>query len=144
MIIKELLGKTLIQIVNSANEELDFTLSTGEQYRFYHNQDCCKTVLIEDICGELFDLIGSPLTQAEVNSSNEMDINENLQKLNEVYGYDIYSQCSFTWTFYRFATKKGQVVIRWFGCSNGYYSERVSLAKFDPQTKLWKDIDCYA
>jgi hypothetical protein len=34
---------------------------------------------------------------------------------------------SYTWTFYRFGTRRGSVTVRWLGHSNGYYSEGVSV-----------------
>jgi hypothetical protein len=71
---------------------------------------------IEDVEGDLADLEGSPLLVAE-----------------EVSGADAppppgeHVQESYTWTFYKFATAKGHVTVRWLGTSNGYYSERVDF-----------------
>ncbi len=84
-------------------------------FRFYHKQDCCENVTIESIVGDLQDLVGSPILLAEeVVSENE---GEALNKYDD----------SFTWTFYKFATIKGYVDVRWYGASNGYYSESVNL-----------------
>jgi hypothetical protein len=114
-----LLGKTLTAIEQNKDEELVFTLDTGERYKLHHYQDCCENVRIEDIEGRLEDLVGSPLTQAEESTSST-----NPEGV-EVPEY----QDSFTWTFYKFATVKGYVTIRWYGSSNGYYSERVDFEK---------------
>lgn len=100
-------------------DEILFETHTGGQFRMYHDQDCCETVRVEDICGDLKDLEGSPILQAEV-STNDKDP-EGFKRE--------YPPESVTWTFYRIATAKGQVVIRWCGESNGYYSESVDFAR---------------
>lgn len=114
---EDLVGKTLSNVENIDNEELIFTLDNGGKYRLYHMQDCCESVTIEDISGELSDLIGSPILMAE-EVSNPPNVNPDGVPVPDY-------QDSFTWTFYKLATIKGYVTVRWYGDSNGYYSESV-------------------
>jgi hypothetical protein len=120
MDIKILKGMTLSSVVmNKGKDEIIFTTTTGRKFCMNHVQDCCEHVSVEDICGELSDLVGSPLLQAEESVNDK--------------GYKPQSgDDSFTWTFYRLATIKGQVVIRWYGSSNGYYSESVYFEEITP------------
>lgn len=115
MDISELMGKTLTKIeVSDDDDEIIFTVDNGDQFRLSHQQDCCEHVDIENIAGDLDDLINSPILFAEETSSErEAD-----------YGTQ-------TWTFYKLATIKGWVDIRWHGESNGYYSESVDFEKIE-------------
>lgn len=116
-----LIGKTLTSVVGEVGgESIVFTDSDGKTYTLYHDQDCCERVRVEDINGELSDLVGSPVLVAEENSNR----NENPPGIKPPEYQD-----SFTWTFYRIATQKGFVVIRWYGESNGYYSESVNFVE---------------
>lgn len=56
--ISELVGQTFIQITNT-NNEITFVTTNNATYKLYHEQDCCERVEIEDIVGDLIDLIGS-------------------------------------------------------------------------------------
>lgn len=62
--ISELVGKIVVSI-DKKDDELIFICATGEKYKMYHWQDCCENVSIEDICGDLNDLIGTPILEAE-------------------------------------------------------------------------------
>lgn len=118
-----LVGKTLSKIERSelwGGDRLIFTTENGEEYQMYHEQDCCESVYIKDISGDLEDLIDSPITMAEESSNSEDEARD------QETGY---WDESHTWTFYKFATQKGFVTISWYGSSNGYYSESVSFYK---------------
>lgn len=109
-ILQELIGATIesIEGLEQYSDELAIKTSKGSA-RFYHVQDCCESVSIEDF--ELDnDLTGAVLLSAEevINGSEVGNYGE-----------------SSTWTFYKFETSEGGLFVRWLGSSNGYYSESV-------------------
>ena len=120
--ISELIGKTFVDVKNLDDTELSFIADNGDSWVFFHSQDCSESVTIEDVCGDLADLVGTPIVMAEEVSH----INENPDGV-EIPEY----QDNFTWTFYKFGTIKGFVTVRWYGESNGYYSESVDIRKVE-------------
>ena len=109
-------GKTLTKIdgMETGNDEIRFYCSDGSVYLMYHEQDCCEWVGIDDVCGDVNDLIGEEILIAEENTNSDLP------------SKDEYDE-SYTWTFYKFATKKGYVDLKWYGTSNGFYSESVDF-----------------
>lgn len=125
-------GKTLVSI-EKIDDYLIFNTTDGEGYKMYHSQDCCESVNIDDVNGDFDDLLGAPLLVAEEVSneafvknfadsfSSEDEIGCKTNKDGE------WEPESYTWTFYRLSTIKGDVDIRWYGESNGFYSESVDV-----------------
>jgi hypothetical protein len=112
---EDLIGKTLSFIsAEEGSNVVDMTDTEGNRYQMSHEQNCCEQVYINDICGDIRDLIGEPLTEA---SEEQGETPEGVDKPSD----------SYTWTFYKLGTRKGSVTIRWLGESNGYYSESVDF-----------------
>lgn len=149
----ELIGKTFHTIIGKVgDEEITFECTDGSKYRLVYHRDCCASCNIEDICGDLADLIGSPVLNAEESSSGAPDERAIAErraryekakaefkprdKDDEFYWYgpspdNDWKDESETWCFYKLATVKGSVTIRWYGSSNGYYSESASFERWD-------------
>jgi hypothetical protein len=118
--VEDMIGRHFESVGVTGDPESPFEIFFEDKqgrFTFYHEQDCCETVYVESIVGDLMDLVAGPILKAEVVTQQ----NDNDQDFD-----------STTWTFYKFATFKGYVDIRWIGESNGYYSEEVSL-KYEPK-----------
>lgn len=121
--IEELVGQTFKSVIGKAgDDELDFVTDT-HIYRMYHKQDCCESVWLDDIVGDLDDLVGSEITFATEETNRD---EEEPPAINDGWQDD-----SYTWTFYKIGTNKGSVTLRWYGTSNGYYSESVDIIKIE-------------
>ena len=109
-----LVGKVIKSIGGVERGSIEVIINTecGNIYRFYHYQDCCENVEIEDFIFDC-DYAGATILSAEESTS--------------VASEDESVYESGTWTFYRIDTSVGLIWLRWLGESNGYYSESVEL-----------------
>jgi len=101
--------------VDLVTNEILFKTLYGQTFIMYHEQGCFEEVVIEDICGDLDNLLFEPIFVAEERTS-ESEAKADIEN-------------SATCTFYELATIKGSVTIRWYGESNGYYSETADFAQ---------------
>lgn len=94
--------------VSENKREIVFTRDDDATFKMYNIQDGYEDVYIEEIIGDLNDLIGYKILQYE-EVIKEYDTENMVQ-----------------WTFYKFATIKGYVTLRWYGFA-GYYSVNVTF-----------------
>lgn len=126
--INELVGKTFGSVQHSYDKnQLTFNDIDGKpMYRMEHDQDCCENVYLDEIIGDLRDLEGTPILVAECVSNRDNPQSKFTEDDDEYW----LSPESETWTFYKFSTIKGSVTLRWYGSSNGFYSEGVDIKKW--------------
>lgn len=117
--VREVLKNGIIKVdgYQLGSDEIKFYCKSGYIVKMYHDQNCCESVALYDDDG---------LTNGVdiFTDSNFCDVEivttTNREPLPE---YDD----SYTWTFIKFRTNKGYDTMRWYGCSNGYYSEDVDF-----------------
>lgn len=113
--------------VSNDQDAIYFELENDTLVIFKHNRECCEEVNIKDIVGNLRDLIGEPLLEAEVvineNEGTRSDRQQN--------------------TFFKFTTCKANVNVSWFGTDNGYYSTTVSMRQVERSEVNQPSVFCY-
>lgn len=112
-------GRTITEVtgLSKGSEQVIITCADGTKWKMCHQQDCCESVEVEDVCGDVADLIGTVIEARQ-------ETNDITHPEGKVFDYQ---PDSFTWTFYIIQTNKGAVTIRWLGESNGYYGEEVDV-----------------
>lgn len=118
---EDLLGLTFTEIIRT-NDEIIFKVNDSMYYSQHHEYECCEDVHIDDIVGDLENLVGSKILRATE------DFNKGLTE-------------DSTWSFYNIATIKGHVTIKWYGSSNGYYSETATLTKHINTTTIENEVN---
>lgn len=109
VVLNGIIGLT-IEKIDASEFEIIFRTRDKRKFVMYHEQDCCEAVWVEDIAGDLDDLVGAPLVRAEERAEWDEHYDENRK-----------------WTFYEFATIKGSVTIRWCGSTDGPYGVEVTF-----------------
>lgn len=121
-IFENLIGKKFDRVYQSEYDGNDAIYFENDKETFVlgHTQNCCEGVYIDDIVGDLNDLIGNELNIAEC-----------------VYEYGDEDYGTYTWSFIKFATIKGYVDIKFHGSSNGYYSEEANVYEIKNGSIVW-------
>jgi len=126
--IETIVGLTMTKVEHVTGDDGDECIllesACGRTFKLYHSQNCCESVEVNDICGDLSDIVGMPILLAEEVSSSTDDDEDPPPPPDAEYKPE-----SYTWTFYKLATNRGSVTIRWLGESNGYYSESVDFVE---------------
>ena len=115
--INTLIGLTIVETnleskyADTIDDKLVLKTLCNRTFEMYHEQDCCESVSLIDVAGDFSDILGQVVTDARMDFSHGDE------------GPDDSHDESTTWTYVKIVTQKGEVSLRWFGSSNGYYSE---------------------
>lgn len=130
-VLDSMVGETIYKIIGlkKGSSDVEILTKSGKLFHFFHYQDCCENVDLEDLECDI-DCEGS---NALIISSEEVVHDTNYD--NEDFKYEVpddpYRDDSSTWTFYKIETNKGGIFMRWLGTSNGYYGEEVTVRSYN-------------
>lgn len=105
----DMIGKTL-ESIEETGERIVFNFADGTACESVHLQDCCESVKVDHTKGNVADIIGTPILEAEEDSESGGEPKPEYPD-------------SWTWTRQRIRTERGEVTFVWLGESNGYYGE---------------------
>lgn len=105
-------GKEILEIqgLKKGSKEVNFISTDGEIFKMTHIQDSGENVSLEE-----FSCSFDPSEKCKI---LKMEIRESIKE--PEYG-------RIQWTMYDFQTDKGFLQLRWYGVSNGWYSEDVDI-----------------
>ena len=111
---KNLIGATILSATTHYNDNLLYIKTDKGTMRFYHAQQWSEQVWLEDGLEDLEKMIGEKVLHAEViKNYDEVPLDED--------------DDSYTWTYYKISTLNHDCTLRFYGTSNGYYSEDVDI-----------------
>lgn len=110
------LSGCIFKSVTKTIDEIIFTTDDGREFHLGHINECCEEVWLEDVVGDITDLENAIILVSEEVKNMDEPPPEN-RSVDDCY----------TWTYYNFRTLKGSVQVRFFGTSNGFYSETADL-----------------
>lgn len=115
--VKELIGKTItdVAIMDQLDEDrVKLCCSDGSKYIMGHTQQHSESVYLEEVEGNIFDILNSPVIDAREDVSN-----------------DWVGHSGHIYTTYIIATNNGAVVFKWAGTEDEDCSGDVRIRKFD-------------
>jgi hypothetical protein len=117
-----MIGQTPVEIdgMKEGSEEVTIVTKEGGKLTLRYEPDCCASCSICQVDGDPMDLLGLPLLMCE--EDGNVPDHDMLDEQGAGNGASYHDE-SYTWTFVKFATTAGYVTLRWYGSSNGYYSE---------------------
>lgn len=119
MNINVLAGLTLEAFDGKKGDAEIVIVASGRKFKMLHYQDCCESVSVDSVSGNPQNAIGEVIIDATERNSRDHDL-PNLPAKE-------WADSSETWTYYTIRTQSETMVIRWYGTSNGYYSESVDF-----------------